>query len=424
MEGRQLRDRDAILIDLVGVAGLMAFFAGLVLLQDSTNLGFDATAALNGVLGQLSVTLPAALLVLAVMALELAAGFVLARLLRNRPFDSIADAAPAAFVAAVIKDTFLLGTLAAAGAFRSPVLLAIDVAIVAAGMWLHPVAKLARPFTAIDWRAARSGVGSWTIAILVAIVWAGPVILQLASPVVPFSDVLPNYVAPAEHLRTFGWFSPLTATQSPIYGPSRTVFGFDALLGSLATISNLSAGLVVSAFILPLTVLLASGAQRLAAALELRRAAQIGPWALLAFALTQPFARLADARGTVVVIPLVCLGLAIAADGLRDGGARDDRAERHPKPWRFGRGADHRLEPRCGDPRPPGDRLLRDRDGCDRGPRPTEAARRRRIRRRADGGAHRDPAAGNDGRHVAADARARRHDPGRDRPCAPRRSRH
>src|SRR6185369_16048922 len=139
VEGRQLRDRNAILIDLVGVAGLMAFFAGLVLLQDSDKLGFDPNAALQGVLGQLSVTLPTAVLVLGATALELAAGLVLARLLRNKPFDSLAEAAVAAFVAAVIKDTFLLGTLAAFGAFRSPVLIAIDVAIVAAGMWLAPV---------------------------------------------------------------------------------------------------------------------------------------------------------------------------------------------------------------------------------------------------------------------------------------------
>ena len=169
-----------------------------------------------------------------------------------------------------------------------------------------------------------------SIAALVAIVWAGPVVLQLASPVVPFIDVLPNYVGPVEHLRTFGWFSPLTETQSPIIGPSRTVLGYDGLLGSLATMTNLSGALSIAGFILPQTVLVAAAVHRLATALR-RGDAPIGPWALIAFALSQSFARLADARGTVVVVPLVCLGLAVAAEALR----RDEEGD----PWRIGRGA-------------------------------------------------------------------------------------
>jgi hypothetical protein len=137
-----------------------------------------------------------------------------------------------------------------------------------------------------------------------------------------------------EHLRTFGWFSPLTATQSPIIGPSRTVLGYDALLGSLATMTGLPGGLAIAGFILPETILVAAGAYRLAGAI---RSGDPHPavWALLAFALTQPFGRLADARGTVVVVPLVCLGLALAGEVLgRPSGdhTREDDA------WRIGRG--------------------------------------------------------------------------------------
>ena len=165
--------------------------------------------------------------------------------------------------------------------------------------------------------------------------WAGPVVLQLASPVVPFIDVLPNYVGPVEHLRTFGWFSPLTETQSPIIGPSRTVLGYDGLLGALATMTNLGGGLAIAGFILPQTVLVAAGAHRLATALR-RGDAPIGPWALIAFALSQSFARLADARGTVVVVPLVCLGLAVAAEALQRN-TDDDQTTNDP--WRIGRGA-------------------------------------------------------------------------------------
>jgi hypothetical protein len=340
VEGRQLRGRDEIALDLVGVVGLSAFLLGLVMLQASKNLGFDASKALTGVLSQLALTLPAAVLVLAATTLELASGLVLARAVRNRPFDSVADALLAAMVAAVLKDTLLLGTLAAFGLFRAPILIAIDIALIGA-VWLPQVRRHLRPVTAFPgWRAAVASIGSLPIAALIAIVWIGPVILQLASPVVPFIDVLPNYVGPVEHLRTFGWFSPLSATQSPIIGPSRTVLGYDALLGSLATMTNVSGALAIAGFILPQTVLVATGAHRLASALR-RGDAPVGPWALLAFALSQSFARLADARGTVVVVPLICLGLAVAAEALRrrDDDDEDSTTTRpEADPWRIGRG--------------------------------------------------------------------------------------
>jgi hypothetical protein len=334
----RLRERNGVALDLVGAVGLVALLAGLVVLSTSKELGFDPGRALDGILSQLAVTLPAALLVLGASALELAAGLVIARAARNRPFDSVAEALIASMVAAVLKDTLLLGTLAAVGAFRQPVLIGIDVGIVVAALWLPAISRRIRPLTAFaHWRDAVASIGSRPVAALVAIIWAGPVVLQLASPVVPFVDVLPNYVGPVEHLRTFGWFSPLTETQSPIIGPSRTVLGYDALLGSVAAMTNLSGGLAIAGFILPQTILVAAGVQRLATALR-RADAPIGPWALLAFGLSQSFARLADARGTVVVVPLLCLGLAVAAEMLRDDAGTEDEA-RPLDPWRIGRGA-------------------------------------------------------------------------------------
>ncbi|HET9853262.1 MAG TPA: hypothetical protein VFP56_12280 [Candidatus Limnocylindrales bacterium] len=356
MQARGARRGDAVAVDLVGVIGLCAVLLGLIWLQASEELAFDPGAALNGVLSQLAITLPIAVLVLAASALELGAGLVLARLVRRTPFDSYAEALLAAMVAAVLKGTFLLGTLAAVGLFRQPILIAIDVAILALALapqtrrWTRPLLD-ARP-----WREQVGSIGSLTLAALVVVVWAAPVVLQLASPVVPFVDVLPNYVGPVEHLRTFGWFSPLSATQSPIIGPSRTVLGYDGLLGSLATITDLPGGRAIAGFILPQTILVAAGANRLASSLR-HGDTPIAAWALLAFALSQPFARLADARGTVVVTPLVCLGIALAAEALHD---RDGHHGRHgrrattsstatregdrdrardPAPWRIGRGA-------------------------------------------------------------------------------------
>ena len=330
MEDRPARDRDGIALDLIGIAGLAAFAIGLTWLQSSKYLAFDFDAAVDGVVGQLGVTAPAALLILGAAVLELAAGLVLARAARRTPFDSLGEAAIAAMVAAVLKDTVLLGTLAAFGLFLAPLLTLIDVLIVAAAL-LPAVRRYLRPITAVgSWRDQFASIGSWPLAALVAVVWVGPMILQLASPVVPFIDVLPNYVGPVEHLRTFGWFSPLTATQSPIIGPSRTVLGYDALLGTVATMTGLSGGLAIAGFILPQTVLVAAGVHRLASAIR-NGDPPVGAWALLAFALSQSFARLADARGTVVVLPLVCLGLAVAAELLRD--------KPEDNPWRIGRGA-------------------------------------------------------------------------------------
>ena len=164
MEGRRLRDRDATVLDLVGVAGLIAFAVGLTWLQGSRNLGFDFGAAAAGVLGQIEVTGRAALLVLGASALELAAGLVLARAARHTPFDSLGEAAIAAMVAAVLKDTLLLGSLAAFGLFLAPILAGVDALIVAAAI-LPPLRGHLRPLIALgSWRDRVASIGSWPLA--------------------------------------------------------------------------------------------------------------------------------------------------------------------------------------------------------------------------------------------------------------------
>jgi len=305
-------DRATLAADFVGIVGFAALAAGLATLRASDQIGFDVGHAISGTVAQLAVTVPAAILVLLASGLELAAGLILARLLRRSPFDSLAEAAIAAFVATVLKGALLIGLLAGFGLYRAPILIAVDVALIVWGRWL-PIGPRVGRLLAAGWSSRIRPSGSLVLWALVAVAWAGPILLQLASPVVPFIDVLPNYVGPAEHLRTFGWLSPLSETQSPIIGPSRSVMGYDALLGGVATMTGLPAVLAVSAYILPSTILVAAGIQRLATVLA-GRDGPVGPWALLAFAVTESFARLADARGTVIVLPLVCFALALAAE--------------------------------------------------------------------------------------------------------------
>ena len=47
----------------------------------------------------------------------------------------------AAMVAAVLKDTLLLGTLGAFGLFMAPILIGVDLAIIAAALWLPPLSR-------------------------------------------------------------------------------------------------------------------------------------------------------------------------------------------------------------------------------------------------------------------------------------------
>ena len=303
--GRGRRPGSVIALDLIGLFGLELIAIGTWLLI-SGPMGFRPERVVAGIASQLPTTLPAAILVLGASALNLAAGAVLARLARRTAFPSLGETILAAFVGAVLFDTALLYGLGGLGLFRWPVVLAAHLAILAAGSRVRPV--LAFPL------AVRVGPFSLFWAFIV-VAWSGAIVLQLASPVVPFLDVLPNHVATVEHLRTFGSWTELTTTASPIYGPSRTFLGYTALLGTIATLTGLPAGLTASAFILPGTVLIALGIHRLGTACG---GPTTGRWALLTFTLTASFARLADDRATVLVLPLVAWTLATVAERLHD----------------------------------------------------------------------------------------------------------
>lgn len=298
------QDRDAPVLELLSLVAVAAILLGIRML-DGTELQSSWSGALDGLLSQLPVTVPAGLLTAAAAGLQLAAGAVLIRIVRASPYRSLADATLGGMVGAVLiglASLFLLGGL---GWFWQPILLAVHLGIVGLGWFARPLLE-SRPRLVLRRPSAR--------AVLVVIIWSGAILMQLASPVVPFLDVLPNHVAPAEHLRTFGDFATLTTAPSPIYGPSRMFLGYTALLGTATTLTGLPAVLTVAAFILPAVTLVAVGMVRLATAIH-------GPalawWMLMAFGLTASFARLADDRATVLVLPLVafCLVELIAPEG-------------------------------------------------------------------------------------------------------------
>ncbi|MDP9482528.1 MAG: hypothetical protein M3P84_04810, partial [Chloroflexota bacterium] len=308
IEPRAGRTSDAIALDLLGVLGLVAVGIGLVLLA-SGPMGFDPERVVTGIASQLPTTLPAAILVLGASTLNLSAGAVLARLARGAPFPSLGEAILAGFVGAVLLDVVLLFGLGGVGWFSWPAVLGAHLVILAAGWRARPL---------IAFRPGIRAGSPWLFWAFLVVAWSGSVVLQLASPVVPFLDVLPNHVATVEHLRTFGSWTELTTTASPLYGPSRTFLGYTALLGTIATLSGVPAALAASAFILPGTLLVSVGIHRLATALG---GPSTGAWALLAFTLTASFARLADDRATVLVVPLVAWALAALADRLRGDAA-------------------------------------------------------------------------------------------------------
>lgn len=308
IEPRGGRTPDSIALDLIGLVGLVAIGIGLTLLA-SGPMGFDPQGVAAGIMSQLPTTLPAAVLVLGASAVNVAAGAVLARLARRSAFPSLGEAILAGFVGAVLLDVVLLFGLGGVGWFRLPVVLVAHLVILAAGWRARPL--LPSPLGA----QAGSGTGiPWLFWAFIVVAWSGAVVLQLASPVVPFVDVLPNHVATVEHLRTFGSWTELTTTASPLYGPSRTFLGYTALLGTISTLTGVPAALAASAFILPGTLLVAVGIHRLASALG---GASTGRWAVLTFTLTASFARLADDRATVLVLPLVAWSLATLAERRR-----------------------------------------------------------------------------------------------------------
>jgi hypothetical protein len=289
-------------LELVSAVAVVAIVVGIRML-DGTELASSWSGALAGVASQLPVTFPAAVAVLASAIGQLLAGAVLMRALRGAPYPSVVDAALGGLVGAVAIGLVALMAFGSLGWFVPGALLVMNGIVIGLGWFVRPW-FVETPRLRLGWPSVAG--------VLLVFAWSGAVILQLASPVVPFIDVLPNHVAPAQHLATFGAFDVLTTAPSPIYGPSRMFLGYTGLLGTASVLSGQPAALAVAAFILPATLLVAAGMARLASGIA---GLGIGWWMLIAFTLTESFARMADSRATVLVLAITAFCLLELLEG-------------------------------------------------------------------------------------------------------------
>jgi len=298
------RNPDYQTMSVILLAGVFVLVSGLLAVADSAQWGFSFGGAWDGVFSQLPVTGPAALLMAAATSINVVAGAVVLRWLGAPAFRSASDVVMAGFTAAVVLDAAVLFLLGSVGLFGWPELLALHLAVGVA----YLATRGRRPLLAQPIRLHFSRPAAWWPLILM--VWAGALIVQLGSPVSPFMDVLPNHVAPVQHIHLFGSFDMLNTSPSPIYGPSRLMLGYVALLGQLSTITGLDAALAEAAFALPLAIVIAVALRRLTGQLL---GGSAGFWVLLTFPLTFTFMRIPDARGTVVVFPLAAWALTLVA---------------------------------------------------------------------------------------------------------------
>ena len=283
----------------VSIVGSIGLVAGIRLLEGGP-IGASVPAAFAGAASQLAATALATLAVLSATSLNVAMGAAAARMVLNRPFDSLGSMILTGLAVAVLIDTAALMLLGGIGVFLWPSIMALH-AIVLGLAWrrFRRLPALALP--------AWSGAAALTY-LLPGLVWGAAIVLQVASPVVPFMDVLFNHVAPVEHVRIFGSFETLTTSPSPNFGPSRTLFGYVALQSTIAALVQLPAALTVAAFILPLTLLFALAVHRLADGLF---GEGTGYWALITMPLSFVFLRIPDARATALVFPLVAWALTL-----------------------------------------------------------------------------------------------------------------
>jgi hypothetical protein len=246
-----------------------------------------------------------------VWAVAAVAVVALGRWLRRRWALSTGEAAAGAVVLLWAGAYAALLTLGPIGFYRPLVLRVLLAAVVIAALVGTPRAagRHGEP------RPRRSTAGAW-LAALAALLMIGPLLLlQLASPVSPFMDVLP-YVASVQKIVTFRFYDPFGNDAAGFWAATRQVAGCDGLFSFVALVAGVSGGLAITTLIVPLATL------QIVAIYLVGRAVVgglAGGFAALFLLETFVWRRTPDGRGTALAFMLVAIGIAFLLARRRSG---------------------------------------------------------------------------------------------------------
>lgn len=260
----------------------------------------DLAAAWTGAATTADATVPALLIVWAVLAVAIVA---LARWLRRR-CDELATSEAvlgAVVVLWAITDVLLL-VLGPTGLYRPMVLRGVLVLVVVGALVAGGAAPPARP-------RRRWPAGAWVGAFAFGLAFIPLVLMQVGSPMSPFMDIL-ALIAAVQKVVTFQFYDPFANDASGIIALGRGSVGYDAPLSFISLVAGLPAHLGITALIVPVALL-----QITALYLLGRRVHGTMAGGLAALFLLQTFAwrRTMDIRGTTLTFALVAIGIAFLA---------------------------------------------------------------------------------------------------------------
>jgi len=278
-----------------------------VLRANGPRYPIDLRAAWRGIRETLPATGHAVLVIWPIVAIVV---ITLARWLRRRADDlSRAEAVAGAVVLLWGSAYAALVTLGPLGLYRPLVLRVLLLGAV--------LALLATPRPPVARRPPRrrDHTGAWLVVLSLALAVGPLLLLQLASPVSPFMDVLP-YVASVQKIVSFHFYDPFANDAAGLWAPSRQVAGSDALFSFLGIVGGVPGNLAITSLLVPFCVL-----QILGLYLVGRAAAGglAGGMASLFFLTTFIWRRTADGRGTALAFVLVAFGLLFLVARRRSG---------------------------------------------------------------------------------------------------------
>jgi hypothetical protein len=273
-------------------------------------------AALAGSRGVIGATLPAALKIWSLWLFATAIGAGL--LIRLDPEiglrDAILGGASGLWVVA-----YMLGqSLGPIGLFRAPT---VWLLLIGAAIWLlrerlrTPVARSAGGWRLFRFQRRRGApwgsVGAGLALVAFGLLLVGLLPLELASPVVPYMDVL-SYPASVQRILSFGRYLPFNNDPYGCWGPQAQTPGLELFYALLAMGARVKLGVLAqSAAMVPMAALIIFATYRLGAAIGGEPA---GGFAALMLFFTNIFRRAVGMRGTAVDFALVAIGLAFLLD--------------------------------------------------------------------------------------------------------------